>query len=110
MTSGPTSYSAPSARMRLHCAGSGFGARHMRGLAEKIWHVLAPISWARRTALEAPPAVPRWTPIRFVIDSILVIVIGLRRFLRAHPDHRRNGLVAHRVLPKDHIELARIGA
>jgi hypothetical protein len=39
----------------------------MRGLDEKIWKVLAPISRAHSTALEAPPAVPKCTPIRLII-------------------------------------------
>jgi len=46
------------------------GARHMRGLEEKIWKVLALISRARSTAFEAPPAVPRCTPIRFVMGTV----------------------------------------
>src|SRR5208337_1154986 len=70
MTSGPTSSLARNARMRSPCCGSTLGARHMRGLDEKIWKVLAPISRACSTAFEAPPVVPRCTPIRFVMGTV----------------------------------------
>lgn len=39
--------------------------------------MLAPISWARSTAADGPPAVPRWIPIRLVsacIDFILIVL------------------------------------
>jgi hypothetical protein len=42
----------------------------MRGLEEKICKVLAPISAARSTALDAPPVVPRWMPMRFVMRIV----------------------------------------
>ena len=41
----------------------------MRGLEEKIWKVLAPISTARSTAVQHPPVVLRCTPIRRVSPS-----------------------------------------
>ena len=41
--------------------------RHMRGLDENIWKVLAPTARARKAALEAPPAVPRCTPMRLIM-------------------------------------------
>jgi hypothetical protein len=49
----------------------------MRGLDEKNWKVLAPISRARSTALEAPPAVPRCTPMRLVMETSLTGVLDL---------------------------------
>jgi hypothetical protein len=36
----------------------------MRGLEENIWNVFAPASTARWAAVQQPPAVPKWTPIR----------------------------------------------
>jgi hypothetical protein len=42
----------------------------MRGLEEKIWNVLAPIFTAHSTAFDAPPAVPRCTPIRLAMRSV----------------------------------------
>lgn len=38
----------------------------MRGLELKIWNVFAPASTARCTAVQHPPLVPTWTPIRFL--------------------------------------------
>src|SRR5580658_6094886 len=78
--------------MRSHCFGSTLGARHMRGLEEKIWNVLAPISRARSTALEAPPAVPRCTPMRLVMRPVyrkgrILFYADRRRSARARPGH-----------------------
>ena len=43
--------------------GSGERDRHMRGLAEKIWSVLAPISAACNAAFSSEPAMEVWIPI-----------------------------------------------
>ena len=45
-------------------AGSGALARHMRGLEEKIWKVLAPNSAAWSAAFSRDPAVEVWMPSR----------------------------------------------
>jgi len=47
----------------------------MRGLEENIWKVLAPISTARSTAVQLPPVVLRWTPMR---RDLLISVITSR--------------------------------
>ena len=83
ITRGPTSSLARSSRMRSACLGSILGARHMRGLEEKIWKVLAPISCARSTAFEAPPVVPRCTPIRFVMGTVYKAAV-LHRLTASH--------------------------
>src|ERR1039458_9042172 len=70
MTNGLTSSLARSSRIRSACFGSTFGARHMRGLEEKIWKVLAPIFLAHSTAFDAPPAAPRCTPIRLAMRTV----------------------------------------
>jgi len=61
---------ARSAFTRAACLGSTLGARHIRGLEEKIWRVLAPIALACSTAFEAPPVVPRWMPMRFAMRIV----------------------------------------
>src|SRR5579871_1316943 len=71
MERGPTPYFARRSRIlrassALICAGL-----HILGLEENIWKVLAAASAARCTAVQQPPAVPTWTPIRL---AALVIV------------------------------------
>lgn len=41
----------------------------MRGLDENIWSVFACASTARLTAVQHPPVVPRWTPMRFLFEA-----------------------------------------
>src|ERR1017187_3849228 len=91
MTSGPTSSLARNSFMRAHCLGSTLGARHMRGLAEKICKVLAPISRARSTALDAPRVVRRWMPMRLVM--VLVYSMMRRRLgcMDSHPFRTKRG-------------------
>jgi len=43
--------------------GSSGRDRHILGLAENIWNVLAPISAARKAAFSSEPAMEVWIPI-----------------------------------------------
>src|SRR6185437_3219571 len=90
MTRGETFSFARAARMRSHCSGSILGARHMRGLAEKICRVLAPIAEARSTAFQAPPAVPMWAPIRCLMRTVYLSApaSSSRSALLAQYEHR----------------------
>src|SRR5579875_915362 len=64
MASGRRSKRRRAARRRLICSGSGGRARHMRGLAEKIWNVFAPNAAALRAAFSSEPEVKVWIPRR----------------------------------------------
>jgi hypothetical protein len=48
----------------LTALGAGGDARHMRGLAEKIWKVLAPIRAAVSAEFSSDLAMEVWAPIR----------------------------------------------
>lgn len=53
-------------RVRICSASSAVtgAARQVRGEEEKIWKQLAPQSTARWTAVQVPPEVERWMPMR----------------------------------------------
>ena len=67
------------AKCRDRRPSSGMDARHIRGLAEKIWKVLAPSSAAFSAAFSSEPAMEVWMPIR-------------RDFMLADPAHDRENL------------------
>jgi hypothetical protein len=59
MTNGAQSKSFRSRRICSQWLASSRCGRHIRGLEEKIWNVLAPTSRARSAARKTPPAVER---------------------------------------------------
>src|SRR5689334_14963818 len=64
MASGRRSCFSRAARSSLICWASAPRARHIRGLAEKIWKVLAPSSAAVNAAVSREPRVKVWMPRR----------------------------------------------
>jgi hypothetical protein len=63
----------------------------MRGLDEKIWKVFAPISRARSTAFDAPPVVPRCTPILVSIATVYKLRYPRFTCLRPHVEKMYRG-------------------
>src|SRR5438045_2836939 len=64
MASGYRSNRSRARRNNRICSSPGVDSRHMRGLEEKIWNVLAPSSEAFRAAFSSEPAMDVWIPMR----------------------------------------------
>ena len=70
MVSGAMLCWARSARIFSASTGLTEEGFHWRGEEEKIWRQLAPQSSARWMAVQVPPLVERWMPMRGVVRAI----------------------------------------